>query len=427
MHPQRLRPQCELRDGNDKLPQRAARTGLRAPCAVEKTVALMTETSERLAIASDVHLEHEGSERSAGRLARLLASHAGHEVVLAGDIFNLSLDAPSRDPGESVASIVAQYPELVTALRAHLAGGHALTLIAGNHDAGVLTRGTRERLLELCGVGAAARLAIEPWFIRRGDLHVEHGHAYDPDNAPAHPLAVWSPETEPLGISLTRRFLSPHDAFTFAHAHHTTPLQGLLHAFKTFRGRAPLMVVHYFATSTRLAAEAAVPERMGAEKARGAAALDAFAERVQLPIDVVATLLDALPRPTHEDFKQTFFRLYFDRVLATVGVAGGAARILLGGAGVVGGALALSGALYLHHSTKKGVDRYSSLPVKRLYEGAALVKRITGAKLVIFGHTHCEDQADGYMNSASFAYTSRKGSPYLLASPNGTAERREVA
>src|SRR5262249_54131180 len=157
---------------------------------------------------------------------------------------------------------------LVSAIKRHLTSGHALTLIAGNHDAGVVTRGTRERLLELCGAQAESRLRIEPWFIRRGGVHVEHGHVYDPDNAPAHPLAAWSPETEPLGISLTRRFLSPHNAFTFAHAHHTTPLEGLKHAFKTFGTRAPLMVVHYFATASRLTAEAAVPERMGAEKAR---------------------------------------------------------------------------------------------------------------------------------------------------------------
>lgn len=387
----------------------------------------MTGTTEPLVIASDVHLTQAGSERSAARLARLIEQHAGHEVVLAGDIFNLSLDAPSRDPSESIQSIVAEYPALIEALRRHLVAGHALTLIGGNHDAGVVTRGTRERLLALCGV-SEGRLRIEPWFIRRGDVHIEHGHVYDPDNAPAHPLASWSPETEPLGISLTRRFLSPHDAFTFAHAHHTTPLQGLKHAFKTFRGRAPLMVVHYFATSSRLAAEAAVPERMGAEKARGAGAIEEFAERNGVSADIVRALLEALPRPTHEDFKQTFFRLYFDRVLATLGVAGGAARVLLGGVtgGVVGGALALSGALYLHNSVKKGVDRYSSLPVKRLFAGADLVRAVTGARLVIFGHTHCEDEAEGYVNSASFTYTGRRGAPYLYLSRAGEVERREL-
>jgi len=388
----------------------------------------MTGTNEPLAIASDVHLEQAGSERSAARLARLFQQHAGHEVVLAGDIFNLSIDAPGRDPAESVRSIVSSYPELVSAIRQHLAAGHALTFIGGNHDAGVVSRGTRARLLELCGMSEDARLGIEPWFIRRGDVHIEHGHAHDPDNAPAHPLALWSPETEPLGVSLTRRFLSPHDAFTFAHAHHTTPLQGFTHAIKTFRFRAPWIVAHYFFTASRLTAEAAVPERLGAEKARGESALAAFATRNGLSEEVVLQLLQELPRPTHEDFKQTFYRLYFDRVLATMAVAGGAARVLFGGVGgALGGAVALSSALYLRQSVKKGVDRYSSLPVKRLYAGAELVRRITGARLVVFGHTHCEDEAEGYKNSASFSYTHRKGSPYLVVSPDGSAERREIA
>ncbi len=388
----------------------------------------MQGKSEPLIVASDVHLTQRGSERSAGRLAKLIERHPGHEIVLAGDIFNLSLDAPSRDPSESIASIVAEYPTLGEAIRRHLHDGHALTLIGGNHDAGVVTRGTRDRLLAVTESATQARLTIEPWFIRRGDVHVEHGHVYDPDNAPAHPLAAWSPETEPLGIALTRRFLSPHDAFHFAHAHHTTPLQGLKDAFVKFGGRAPMMIVHYFATSSRLAAEAAVPERMGAEKARGASAIEDFAEQSGVSADVVRALYDALPRPTHEDFKKTFLRLYFDRVLATLGVAGGATRLLMGGlgGGVVGGALALSGAYYLHQSVKKGVDRYSSLPVKRLFEGADLVREVTGAKLVIFGHTHCEDEAEGYKNSASFSYTYRDGSPYLSVDPSGRAERREI-
>ncbi len=62
----------------------------------------------------------------------------------------------------------------------------------------------------------------------------------------------------------------------------------------------------------------------------------------------------------------------------------------------------------------------------RLYAGAELVRKITAARLVIFGHTHCEDQAEGYVNSASFSYTARPGSPYLVVTPDGTAERREI-
>jgi hypothetical protein len=90
----------------------------------------------------------------------------------------------------------------------------------------------------------------------------------------------------------------------------------------------------------------------------GQGAIAAFAARTGLGEEKVVELLTALPRPTHEDFKQTFFRLYSDRVLATLGVIGGAARLLFGGVGgAVGGAMALSSALYLHRSVKSGVDR----------------------------------------------------------------------
>lgn len=391
--------------------------------------AAMTTSGEPLLVASDVHLEPTGSDRSASRLARLLGMHPGHELVLAGDIFNLSLDVPSRDPGESAVSTLLAYPELASAIKQHVASGHPVTFIAGNHDAGVVSPGTRERLLTKLELGAQAPLAIEPWFIRRGAVHVEHGHVHDPDNAPAHPLSAWSPETEPLGISLTRRFLAPHRAFAFAHAHHTTPLEGLKHAFRSFGARAPLMVLHYMLTATRLTAEAAVPERMGAEKARGAARAPRFAETRGLSPEVLDELLRSLPRPTHEDFSRTFLRLYFDRVLATLGVAGGAARLVLGSglSGGVGGAVLLASVLYLRRSMNQGVDRYSSLPVERLHRGAALVREVTGARLVVFGHTHCEDEADGYRNSASFSYTCRAGSPYLHVSRDGRAERREIS
>jgi predicted phosphodiesterase len=385
----------------------------------------MGALTEPLIVVSDVHFEHGGAAKSALRLAKLLDARQGHELVLAGDIFNLSLDRPSVEPAVSIRAMIAQHSELVAAMARHLTRGDAITFVAGNHDAGVAQRGVRERLLGLLGVQGGARLTLEPWFLRRDGVHVEHGHVYDPDNAPAHPLAPWSPETEPLGVSLTRRFLSPHRAFTFAHAHHTTPLAGLLRACEVFGVRTPLMVLHYFMASGRLTAESAVPERLSAEKARGAAALSQFADRSGLDAVRLERLLQALPRPTHANFRDTFFRLYFDRVLATLGVAGGTLRLLSGGP--LGGACALACALYLHSSWKSGVDRYSNLPVKRLHEGAALVRIITGASTVVFGHTHTEDEADGYVNSASFTYTKRSGSPYLVIDTDQRVLRLEIA
>src|SRR5688500_12925754 len=100
-----------------------------AVAAAEKQSCPMPGPREPLLIASDVHLEPEGSARSAGRLARLLMEHAGHELVLAGDVFNLSLDRPSRDPGESAQTTLRSYPELIAALRQHLAAGHGVTFV----------------------------------------------------------------------------------------------------------------------------------------------------------------------------------------------------------------------------------------------------------------------------------------------------------
>ena len=72
-------------------------------------------------------------------------------------------------------------------------------------------------------------------------MHVEHGHAYDPDNAPTHPLVVPSVATEPLGVALTRRFLAPNRAFDFAHATEITPFEALARAARVFGTRMPLL------------------------------------------------------------------------------------------------------------------------------------------------------------------------------------------
>ena len=59
--------------------------------------------------------------------------------MLAGDSFDLSVDPAGSDPARSLAALLAPHTELAAALRAHLQAGHPLTLLGGNHDAGVAT------------------------------------------------------------------------------------------------------------------------------------------------------------------------------------------------------------------------------------------------------------------------------------------------
>ena len=78
-------------------------------------------------------------------------------------------------------------------------------------------------------------MRVSPWFFREGGLHVEHGHLYDPDNAPAHPL-VGAPS---LGVHFVEEFIAKTGAFAYLNANDGTPLELFLCAFPGTGARAP--------------------------------------------------------------------------------------------------------------------------------------------------------------------------------------------
>jgi UDP-2,3-diacylglucosamine pyrophosphatase LpxH len=365
-----------------------------------------------LLVMSDVHLNYASQAPHVADLARLVHEFPRAELVLAGDVFDLSRDPPRRDPAESIVALLRHHRSLFDALRSHLSGGGRLTLIAGNHDAAVADHRVREALLDALDLTPDAPLETEPWFVRRGRVHIEHGHLYDPDNAPAHPLALWSYATEPLGIALTRRFLAPTGALDMAHAHETTPVAALVRAFELFGARAPLVVARYFATAIRLCAEAGRQSGLALERQLGEGALDTFARQTGLPKDLLAELANAGADPTHHRFTDTFMRLYFDRVVATLSLLFGASTLIAKKSPAGAAVAAVSGA-YLGRSLKRK-SRYSGIVEQRLREAAGRVAERTDAELVIFGHTHREDAAPRYLNSGSFAYSRTMGRPYIL-------------
>jgi UDP-2,3-diacylglucosamine pyrophosphatase LpxH len=375
-------------------------------------------------IVSDVHLSHEGSASTADALVKLVQASAGQEIILAGDVFGLSSDPPSRDPVESVCTLLQGYPTLLAALRRHLGSGAGLTFLAGNHDAALSDERMRPALLAAFELTDETPLAIKPWFIRRGRVHVEHGHLWDPDNAPAHPLATWSVATEPLGIALTRRFVAKHKVWQFAHAHETTVAQGFQRAFQLFGARAPLLVLQYFAASSAICADTLFDRGLSAERASGARAIASVSEEAGVKEDALHELLQAAPIPTHTEFQRTFLRMYNDRVLALLGLCSGAA-CALSGALPLAAALTLASGGYLGLNVKKSGARYKNRPVRLLRNGAEIVRELTEAELVVFGHTHVPVTESGYANAGSFGYPATgSGRPYLIVSENGGAELR---
>ena len=375
-------------------------------------------------VASDLHLSADASAGTVRDLRRLLHEHPGHELILAGDVFNLSWEPPERSAVDAVLSLFSAFPELGSALREHLAQGTPLTLLAGNHDAGLMGAELRGALLHRLQLTQDAPLSIAPWFVRRGGVHVEHGHFYDPDNAPAHPLAQWSPETEPLGIALTRRFVRPSGAYHFSHAHETTPLAGITKAFRIYGARTPLIIAQWFRVAGKLCLEARQQGRFAAEEQAGQAALLDFAKLVELEPNVLETLLASGAIPTHRDARDTFMRLYFDRVFASMGLLLSGAAYLAWKSRAAGIAGLLTG-LYLIQSVQRTGNRYEDLPEERLRSAAQRVRELTGAEAVVFGHTHQVDEVPGYANSGSFGYSS-SGRPYVRSDESGKLSVRRL-
>jgi predicted phosphodiesterase len=352
----------------------------------------------------------------------LIRARRGSEIVFGGDAFSLSSDSSQRDPLESTTALLEKHPELVGALREHLSAGGALTLVAGNHDQALVEPRTRQALLEKLELLPSAALTIQPWFLRRGGVHVEHGHLWDPDNAPAHPLSAWSSRTEPLGIALTRGFVARYRLWQFAHAHETTLAGGISRAFALYGARAPLLIARYFRRSGALVADSLFDRGLDAERRRGSEQLAELARQTGVSEAALRELVAAAPEPTHARFRSVFLRLYYDRVLALLGL----------GAGVAGTALtltpfplalALGSGAYLGWNVRRSGSRYQNMPIRRLREGAAIVRSLTGARLVVFGHTHVPELSEGYANPGSFGYpTPGPGRPFLAIDGEGKPE-----
>ncbi|HEU5075382.1 MAG TPA: metallophosphoesterase [Polyangiaceae bacterium] len=375
-------------------------------------------------VVSDLHLSRRAC-RSAAALAELLEQHPEHELVVAGDFFDLAFDPPSKDPAESIEEILGCHSELCGVLSERLARGVPVTLLAGNHDAAVSSEDTRARLKRVLGQPASVPLATFPWFVRRAGVHIEHGHFYDPDNAPNHPLCLWNPRTEPLGVAMTRRFVAPNHAMMFAGAYQVTPLAGLLQVLTEYRLRAPLVIANYFATAGGLCLRAHTQRAtMVAESELGAQVLVEHSRALGVPAGDLEVLMGGGARPTHHRFRATFMRLYFDRIFAALGTATGLGIAAFGQP--QGLLLAGVGAAYLVASVRTHGSRYSDLPGERLRGAAHRILETTDAKGVIFGHTHVEDAVPGYLNLGSFAFTEARERPYAEIDPSGKMSRRSL-
>ena len=372
-------------------------------------------------VLSDLHLGPTCPPAASIAAARVVERHPEHEVFLMGDTFDLSIDPLSMDPARSVIGSLEKNPALSTALQRKLERGVPVVLFAGNHDAQLAQPHVREKILARWSLPESAPLTCGLWCARRAGIHFEHGHIYDPDNAPTHPLVAPSQNTEPLGVTLMRRVLAPSRALYFAHAHELTPLKGLGQAFVKLGVRAPELIARYYIESARIVA-GATPASFSAELWQGEQEVVAYAQTHGFDADELRRLLQSRAVPRHHQREAVFKRLYLDRSIAT---AAWWSSSLLGLITLQPAYWAITGVSLgsLMLSLSRGKNRYGGSLLIRMQTAATSVAALVGARAVVFGHTHVEESHRGYVNTGSFAFGGALGRSYLILDPEGTLVR----
>ncbi len=365
----------------------------------------------RTLVLADLHLVGQTPRALGEDLCALVRAHAGSRIVVAGDLFDLPSEMPNVARDKALASAMEAQDHVRRALAEHVDRGGELWLVSGNHDAEVGAPDFEEALVRALGVTgeARARIRTTPWFFREGALHIEHGHLFDPDNAPAHPLVIGA---RSLGTHFVEEFIAPTGAHRYLNANDQTPLKLLTSAFRWYGARGPYVVYRYFHTAFTAMASSGPLYRGRSEHARGKEHEPGFAEEHGVPHDLIERLVALGAEPTMASFRRTFARIYFDRVLATFALMGGIGAIAAGRR--AGAAAIAAGAALMAASWAKGHNRYGGSVAEQLAGGAAAVRDATDARLVVLGHTHREALEEGYANTGSFAFhRDAPGRPFL--------------
>ena len=378
----------------------------------------------RTLVLGDLHLSSHTPRAVSDDLAALVRAHPGARIAVAGDFFDLSAESPRVASDRAIEAGFAAYPHVRAALGEHLDKGGELIFLAGNHDPELGQPDAKQRIGAALALDAAARerVSVSPWFFRDEALHVEHGHLFDPDNAPEHPLAI--PRAS-LGVHFVEEFIAPTGAFSYLNTNDGTPLKLFFSAFRLYGPRGPYVVYKYFAAAAKALGKSG-PFYLGRhEEARGEASMTAFLAGAGASRELADAILSLRAAPTMRSLSDTVARLYLDRVASTVSILAGVGLLATGRFSASAGLVAL-GAMGLAASWSRGHDRYGGSVPLRLADAGSELARATQAKLVVFGHAHVSAEADGYANTGSFAFPRREPGRSFLEIEGTAAHPRAV-
>jgi hypothetical protein len=359
----------------------------------------------------DVHLTQAAPAPLVDDLARFFTANRGARILLTGDVLDLSADAPHVDASICHEKLLA-HPKLTKAMAEHLDHDGEIFWAAGNHDAAVGAPGFAQRLGSALGLSSdsQSRLHVSPWFFRIGDIHLEHGHRFDPDNAPAHPLVPTGPS---LGVHFVEEFIVRTGAHAYLNSNDGTPLELFLSSFVWYGVRAPHVIARFFMTAASALGKSGDAFDALGQIDEGSKKQADFASEHAVEVACLEALREIGAEPTLASTRNTYSRLYLDRVAATLAIAGGGTAFFAG-ARISGATAVVLGGALMAASWARGHDRYGGAVTERLVRGAHEIARLTRNPLVVFGHTHEQSATASYANPGSFAFApGAPGRPYL--------------
>lgn len=347
------------------------------------------------------------------------------EVVFNGDMFELDgadgflhavVDRPDADIGReeteaaALRAILTDHDGFVAAAGRLLARAERVVFIAGNHDVGLYWPAAQAELVErLCAAARrvrpdaapetlAARIVFRQWFYRSDDgrLYVEHGQQYDPASALPDPLVPRRGDGRGLWISFGSAgfrhimrgigTMNPHDHNTFI----MSAAQYARHWLDYYAGKGRSLVWTWLSGSWRCARHMLGQRSRRSEPAAEAARHEAgrLAAATALSPATLRRLRQLQARPITERPYDMIRELWLDRVawgglIALVALLGllllpwpwDLALTALAGLGFW---------LYERHAPVSDIMAFE----ERLDGIAAAVGELTGAELVLLGHTH---------------------------------------
>src|SRR5262245_55643753 len=118
---------------------------------------MSTPMQRRTVVLADLHLVRSTPAAVTHDLARFIAAHRGARIVFAGDLFDLSSEAPRLPRPRALQEALLAHPVARAALAEHVGRDGELWLAGGNHDAEVGGSEFAAALTSALGLSAEAR------------------------------------------------------------------------------------------------------------------------------------------------------------------------------------------------------------------------------------------------------------------------------